>query len=292
MKLSRAEYVLLIVTIVAASGWLFSKKALGEFQPYSFIALRFSLAAAVLALFCLPQLLSLTRNQVFRAATTGSSLGVTLLFWVIGLQETSSIGESSFIVSLTVIAVPIISWILFSEKIPAILPIALIPALIGLAFLTLDNGFAVETGQLYFLIATAGFALHMNLSSHFASDIPSLASTTIQLIVVGIISGAVAVFLESWPNAGIQSWAWLMASAVIATSFRFTLLNYALKLTTPSHTAMILLLEPIWTAVLGAWLLSEVLSSNKILGCVLIFIALIVFRLPSTLRSAKRYSKP
>ncbi len=167
------------------------------------------------------------------------------------------------------------------------MPIALIPALVGLAFLTLDNGFAVETGQLYFLIATAGFALHMNLSSHFANDIPSLASTTIQLTVVGIISGAVAVFLESWPNAGIQSWGWLTASAVIATSFRFTLFNYALKLTTPSHTAMILLLEPIWTAVLGAWLLSEVLSSNKILGCVLIFIALIVFRLPSTLRELR-----
>lgn len=288
MKSYRAEYILILVSLVAAAGWLFSKNAIQEFPPYTFIALRFSIAAAVLALFCLPQLFSLTREQVFRSAATGSSLGFTLLLWVIGLQETSSIGESAFIVSLTVIAVPIIGWILFKETIPFILLIALIPALIGLAFLTIDNGFSIELGQLYFLAATAGFALHFNLSSHFASNIPSLASTTIQLTIVGLISAVVAIFIESWPEAGAIYWGWLLASAVIATSFRFTLLNYSLQLTTPSHAAMILLLEPIWTALLGAWLLGEMLSNNKILGCTLIFIALLVFRAPTIMNEFKR----
>ena len=279
MRSNRAEYLLVVVTVIAAAGWLFSKNGLQYFPPHSFIALRFSIAAGVLALFCLPKLRSLTSAQLLRCAAAGSALGFTLLFWVIGLHKTTSIAEGAFIVSLSVVLVPIIGRLLFSEAIPRILLFAIVPALAGLVLLTIDNGFIIEVGQWYFLAATIGFSLHLNLSSHFVSNIPSLANTSVQLATVGSISAVVAIFTEHWPTTlGTLAWGWVLASAIIATSFRFALQNRALQFVSPTHASMIMLFEPIWTAILGIIVLEETLSHNKLAGCALIFTALIIFR--------------
>lgn len=291
MTLRRAEMVLVVVTLIASAGWLFSKNALQELPPFSFLAMRFSLAAMVLALFCLPQLRSLNRAQILRSVVTGVVFGVALLVWIIGLQSTSSIGESAFIVSLTVVVVPIFGRFMFGQSIPMILMVALIPALAGLVFLTADNGFVIESGQRYFLIAILGFSLHLNLSSHFVSQVPSLANTTIQLTMVGFIATVAAGVSEAWPaTISSMAWVWLVASALIATSFRFALQNYALKFVLPSYASVIMLLEPIWTIVLGVIFLTEELSANKLMGCVLIFTALLVFRLPMILTWLKSRS--
>lgn len=279
MKAGRAEYAVIAVTIIAAAGWLFSKNALQDLPPYTFIGLRFSIAAAVLALFCLPQLRLLTRKQWLRSASAGCALGFTLLFWVLGLDKTTSIAEGAFIVSLSVVLVPVMGRVLYAEAIPRIFVFAIVPALAGLTLLTVDSGFTIEVGQWYFLAATIGFALHLNLSSHFVSNIPSLANTSVQLATVGITATAVAMFTESWPtNVAALAWVWVLASAIIGTSFRFALQNRALQFMSPTHASMIMLLEPIWTALLGIFILGEDLSNNKLAGCALIFTALLVFR--------------
>ena len=70
----------------------------------------------------------------------------------------------------------------------------------------------------------------------------------------------------------------MFASAIIATSFRFALQNNALRHASPIHASMIMLLEPIWVAILGVFLLQEFWSSSKLLGCALIFSALFLYR--------------
>ncbi len=277
----KGEYLLVVVTLVAAAGWLFSKAALQNFPSYTFLALRFSLACGVLLLFCLPQLWHLRRSDIARSVCTGLVLGFSLLFWVEGLQNTDSIAEGAFIVSLSVMLVPVVGRVFFAAVIPRTLIVALFPAVLGLGFLTLDNGFRLQSGQLYFLMANVGFALHLNLSAYFVSGISSLTNTTIQLCSVACVALVAALLKESWQSPSVVSaWTWVFASAIVATSFRFLLQNRALKSVLPSHAAMIYLLEPIWVAVLGVIFLGELMSSNKLFGCGFILIALLVFRWP------------
>lgn len=289
MFIKKGEYLLVVVTLVAAAGWLFSKNALMSFPSYTFLAWRFSIAAVVLAFFCLPQFRTLNLNEAFRSAATGLVLGLTLLLWVEGIQHTASIGEGAFIVSLSVIVVPIVGRIFFGTAIPVTLVFALLPAMAGLAFLSLDNDFGFEIGQWYFLCANLGLALHLNLSSHFVSGISPALNTTIQLTVVAMVAAVAALLHEAWfiPES-TSAWLWLLASAVIATSFRFVMQNSALRLVQPSHAAMIFLLEPIWAAVLGVLFLQEVMSTNKIIGCMFIFTALLVYRWPLVMASLQR----
>ena len=279
MKLLRPDIAIVLVTFLGAAGWWFSKNAVQEITPNSFIALRFFIAAAVLTLFCWAQLRSLTMSQLLRSCSTGSTLGLSLLFWVVGLEKANSIGESAFIVSLTAVVVPIVGRLLFGEKISRLLPLALLTAIAGLVLLTVDNGFVFEAGQWYFLIAILGFGLHLNLSSHYVKSVPHLANSTLQLLMVALIAGAAAVIGGTASlSFSPQAWAWLLASALIATSLRFAIQNYAMPKISPSYAAMIFLLEPIWAAMLGAIVLGEALSATKITGCALIFAALLVFR--------------
>jgi drug/metabolite transporter (DMT)-like permease len=279
MSNRRAEILLLIVTFLAAIGWVFSKNALNEFPAYQFVATRFLLAAAVLALFGSHEFQHLSKGQFLRSAATGTVFGFTLLVWVIALDETPFIGEGAFIISLSVVMVPLVGRIFFGSRITVQLLLALVPALLGLACLSLDNGFHLASYQWFFLVATLGFSLHMNLSNHFVKGIPPLALSAIQLGVAGFIAMIATTATRSWTmELSSVAWVWLLSSALIATSLRFALQTQALQTLMPSHASMIFLAEPVWTALLGMLLLGERMSSQQYLGCLLIFTALLVFR--------------
>ena len=293
MTVRRAEILLLLVTLLAAFGWVFSKQALLEFTPYQFIATRFLLAASILTVFCHAELRRLNREQLLRSVTTGAALGLTLLVWVIALQQTPFIGEGAFIVSLEVVMVPLLGLLLFGEPISPRLIVALIPAVVGLACLGVGNGLHFASHQWLFLAATLGFALHLNLSNHFVKQIPSMPLATIQLAVTGFIALLATLFTVGW-STGLSavSWGWLLSSALIATSLRFAIQTRALQTLMPSHASMIFLAEPVWTAILGALWLHERMSGQQLLGCLLIFTALLIFRADAIIRVLRRRKPP
>jgi drug/metabolite transporter (DMT)-like permease len=88
--------------------------------------------------------------------------------------------------------------------------------------------------------------------------------------------------LEEWnfnqPNA---IWGWLIASVLIATSLRFLLQTRAQSMAPPSHTAIIMTLEPVWTALFAALWLDETMTPLQLSGCTLIFLAMLVNRWPA-----------
>ncbi|MCH2176264.1 MAG: DMT family transporter [Lentisphaeria bacterium] len=274
----RADLLLAFVTMISAVGWLFSKKSLLAFEPFTFLFFRFFIAAVLLAALSWPKLKILRKEQIMRSVLTGTSLGIALLVWVVGLHKTNSMGEGAFILSLTVVMVPILGRLFFGDKASAVLIVSLVPAVTGLFYLSIDNGFQLQADQWYFLVATIGFALHLNLSNHYVKNIPSLANTTIQIFMVSFLALLAGCLNENWTGDYGWYWGWVIASAVIATTVRFALQNYTLQFLVPSHASMIFLLEPIWVAILGVIFLNEHFTVNKIIGCMLIFMALLVFR--------------
>lgn len=284
MTTRRAELLLLTVTLIAATGWLFSKNALQEFLPHSFVALRFTLAGIVLGIIFLRDIVQLNSQQAIRCTVTGLVLGIALQVWVVALHETKFIGEGSFLVSLTVIVVPIISWLFYGIRFTASLFVALVPALLGLGLLFLERDFVLEPSMLYFLLATFGFSLHLNLSAYYVRGIPPLALSAIQLTTAGLVSALCtwlfesADFIPMLQQLSASAWLWLLASALIATSLRFALQTQALQHLEASHASIIFLAEPVFTTILGAIALGERMSTKQLSGCLLIFASLLIFR--------------
>lgn len=275
----KADLMLVLTTVIAAAGWIFSKEALGGLPPLLFVGTRFLIAGLVLAVFAMSQLRALDRRGLGNGFLIGTLFAAAMTLWILGLQHTSHIGESSFIASLGVVLVPVFARLFFGERPPASTWAALPLALGGFACLSLAHGFRVEPGQWFFLGAAVVFALLFNVNSHVVRNVPVLALSTLQMLVVGLLVLPAALWFEDWPaQVSAPVLGWLAASALIATTLRFLLQLYGQSLTTPSHAAIILMLEPVWTAIAAAWWYAETMTGLQLTGCTLIFTALLISR--------------
>jgi drug/metabolite transporter (DMT)-like permease len=275
----KADGVLFVTTLIATAGWIFSKESLAGLPPLLFIGTRFLLAGVLLGVLSMPQLRELGWAQLRRAFLSGALFSAAMAFWILGLAHCAHMGEGAFIVSLGEVLVPVLARLLFRER-PALGTwLALPVSLAGFGLLLLPNRFQVEPGQLWFLVSALLFALLYNVNSHVLHDVPVRALSAIQMFVVGLLVLPVALCLEAWPESVAPAvLGWFAASVLIATTLRFFLLLYGQSLTSPSHAALILMLEPMFTAWAAAWWYGETMSGLQMLGCLLIFLALLISR--------------
>ena len=270
---------LIIVTLLAAISWMFSKEAVSEMPPLLFIGTRFLLAGVFLALFSKRSLIGMNPEQWLASAQVGVLFGMAMCLWIFGLFYSKNLGEGAFITSIASILVAPISYFIFKAKVEKSNWIALPVAFIGLALLSLENGFHPEKSQIFFFGAALLLSLTFILNGRAAARMSASALTAISLSFVGIIAIAISAYVETWPETTTHSMIkWLLLSALIGTAARFLLQTYAQGLTTPSHAAVIMILEPIWTALIAAAWFNERMSALQLIGCSLIFAALLINR--------------
>lgn len=272
--------MLVLVTILAAFGWIFSKESLAGLPPFLFMALRFFFAGLILAIPARRQLVRMSKQQWQAASLVGTLMGISMSLWVLGLFTTQSLGEGAFITSLSVVLVPIVNWAMFRER-PSAFTFAALPiAILGMALLSLRHGFTPEPSQIFFFIAALLLSVTFILNSRAAYHVPALGLSAIQLILVGSVTFTLSLFFETWPTeVGTAIWGWLLLSITIATAGRFFLQTYAQSLTSPSRAAVIMILEPVWTTLFSTFWFNHWMSSTQLLGCGLILLALITNRI-------------
>ncbi|HRD33752.1 MAG TPA: DMT family transporter [Rhodocyclaceae bacterium] len=275
----RADLLLLLVTLLAAAGWIFSKEALAGLPPLLFIGVRFLLAGMLLAVFGWRQLVLLPGRGWLRSLLVGALFAVAMGFWIMGLASAKHLGEGAFISSLGIVLVPVLARFLFGDTPPRSTWVAIPMALLGFACLSLEHGFRVEPGQWWFFAAALAFALVFVTNSHVVRQVPVLALGTVQLTMVAVLILPLSWAFEAWPDrVATPVLGWALASALLGTTARFIVQLHAQGMTTPSHAAVILMLEPMWTAIVAAWWFGESMSMLQFLGCGLIFLALVVSR--------------
>lgn len=284
---AKSDLLLVVVTLLAAVGWIFSKEALSGIPPLMFIGFRFLVAGLVLSLFGWQALRALDRRGVLRTVLVGVSFGVAMIFWILGLHHAHHIGVGAFLTCLGAVFVPIVAT-LFGERTNRAVWFSLPLAAIGLASLSLDSQFEMGWGELSFLCAAVLFAFTFVLNSRAAAKTSPIALAAVQLIVVGLVALPVSLLTETWTFAWPASiWMWMIASIFIATSLRFFMQTWAQSLSSASNAAVIMTLEPVWTAMLAAVWFGETMTAMQLGGCALIFSALLVSRWRSV-RSAVR----
>ncbi|MBL4584491.1 MAG: DMT family transporter [Pseudomonadales bacterium] len=280
----KADVLLLLVTVLAALGWIFSKEALGGMPPLLFLGTRFLLASAVLFVMGGKRWRTLTVPQFLTSSKVGILLAAAMMLWITGLFHGTHVGEGAFIASLGTVLVPVVAFLVYGESQPKVMWLALPIAVVGFATLALGRNqqelsFELELGQLYYLAAAVVFAFQMNINSRAVQHVPALMLTAIQLMFVGVLSTLASYFLEIWPvQVPLDILVWLVLSVFIASSLRFLIQTYALGLAPVSHGAMILTLEPVWAAIFAMLWLGESMTGLQLLGCGLIFSALIINR--------------
>lgn len=285
----KAAWVLVLTTALAALGWIFSKETIQGLPPFGFVGLRFLVASMCLIPLSYKKVRELTLHLLLQAVGGGTILAAALLAWVHAISVSETLGEGAFIVSLSMIIVPIIAWVLFKDKPKRAFWISMPIAIVGLAMLSLAGEWNSSGGHIWFLANACLLALHFNVNSKLAHKMPILLLTCIQLFVTGVIALCASALFEVFPDSVDTSiWGWFALSALLATSLRYVMQTLGQKGSNPANAALIMLLEPIWTVILSIIWYGEELSGNKLLGCGLILFALIFYRTNGRLVKAKQ----
>nr|WP_282437139.1 DMT family transporter [Vibrio amylolyticus] len=271
--------ILVLTTILAAFGWIFSKEAIQGLPPFGFIGLRFLLASLCLLPLCYKYLLKTELKDVGSAAMVGCLLAGAIMNWIYAISISDTLGEGAFIVSLSMLIVPLVGWVLYKERPQRSFWLSLPVAMIGLGFLSLSGSWQQSSSQFFFIGCATMLAIHFNVNRKYAQKLPVLLLTTIQLFTVGCLVTLLSLLTEDFPEVIAPAiWGWFALSVVLATSLRYVMQTLGQKGAAAGTAALIMILEPVWTVILSILWYGEQLSFGKVVGCGFILLALVLYR--------------
>lgn len=193
----RADLYLLVSTVLAALGWIFSKEVVSAWPPLLFLGVRFILGGLLLLPFAWSAVRQLKVLEFKVILRVGLIFSLGMVLWMWGLTHAHHLGVGAFLNTLAIVLVPVIA-MAYGERPNVLVWLALPLSIVGMACLFLESHFALGMGELAFIAAAVVFALSFTLTSQAAYHLPALALTSLQLMIVGVVSLALSAGLETW----------------------------------------------------------------------------------------------
>lgn len=206
----------------------------------------------------------------------------------IGITMTTA-GKAGFITALYIILVPLMG-VFIGKKIPRIIWFCVVLAMTGFYLLCVKEGFSISKGDILVLFCSVGFSVHIMTIDHFTSKgVDGVKMACIQFAVAAIVMTPVMFALENPSVSGLLSaWMTIAYAGILSSGVGFTLQIVAQKDTDPTTATLIMSLESVFAAVSGCLFLNEVLLPKEILGCILVFVAVILAQVPLPVKSKEK----
>lgn len=266
------------VTIAWGASFVIMKPAMELIQVYDFLAIRFTIAAALMVLARPKTVLAFKGDTLKYGLILGLILAIAYVTQTIGLTV-STAAITGFITGLYVILTPILIWLIFRKRPNPAVAIAVVLATIGLGFITIKDA-SFDVGQFWTLACALAFALHIVGLSKWSIGKDVYALTVIQLGAVGLFCwvGAVPDGVELTTEPVV--WFAILFTAVFATAVAFFIQTWAQSIMDASRVAIILTMEVVFAALTSVLVGQEVLAVQTIIGGTLMLIAMLVVEWP------------
>ena len=286
MSHMKANFLMLIASFIWGTAFVSQTTGMGSIGPFTFSFVRFLLAMfTVLPLALLFEKNNLplffkNKNYIYLGLFAGLAL-----FGGMGLQQyallKSQIANTSFLSTLYVPFVSLISRFIFRSRLHWIIWIAVLLCVYGSYLLSSNQTIEVQKSDSLLFIAAVCFAIHIILIDVFMKQFYSpFTFGFIQYAIVFLCSLIFALSLENPTIANIKiEWFELVYTGVFSAGIGYTLQIIAQSKASPAPAAIILSMESVFGTLAGWILLNQILDANKILGCLAIFMGVIIVQL-------------
>jgi drug/metabolite transporter (DMT)-like permease len=266
---------LVLVTAVWGVTFVQVKDAVAVYPLFAFLALRFAIATATLALPGARRVRTLGPEGVRAGAFLGLLLAAGYALQTAGLERTT-VSSTGFITGMYVVLTPLIALFVLRSTAGSGAWAGVALSVAGLAMLSGIQAGSV-TGDLLVLAGAAVYSLQIVLLERFAPRFDPLAFTLVEmsaafagLLVVALALGDVGV------PRGWTVWGALIVTGVFASALAFLVQTWAQRRTSATRTALAFTLEPVWAALFGFTLAGDRLGALGWGGCAVIMSGIVV----------------
>jgi drug/metabolite transporter (DMT)-like permease len=285
------ELVLIFITILWGSTFVIVKQALADLSSTLYVAIRFSIAAAIL----FPIFLFVKKKDEKMILKEGVILGVLLFLGFVtqtyGLQITTAT-KSAFITGTFVVMIPFFQ-IFIEKKKPSLgTVIGIFLVFVGLMLLSSGGNSVWEfvsslgrdfnTGDFLTFLCAVFFAIQVVLIDKYSKEHSVMGLLFSQLVTVAPLSflftfifnaSSIEPVKADFNGFVIFS---LLFTAIVATLFNIGMQTKFQKTVSPSKAGIIYSFEPLFASILAYFVLNEKISNFGYIGGVLIIAGLII----------------
>lgn len=309
LKQLKGDAMLMLTAIIWGTSFVAQKEGMDLIGPFAFNGTRTVIGALVL----IPVILILNNIKKSKAIAEGTYAeqseeekkaekrtliigGICCglaLFTAGNVQQIgifyTSVSHSGFITALYVVIVPILG-LFVRKKVTPVMWGCVIAAAIGLYLLCIPStGFgSINIGDVIIFLCAICFAVHILVIDYFSPKVDGVKLSCIQFFVAGVLSLIVTPIIDPMLGFDIPtvstmfgSWLPILYSGVLSCGVAYTLQIVAQKDTDPTIASMILCLESVFALIAGMIILGEMMSLREIIGCVVMFAAIVVANLPA-----------
>ncbi|MGI5997758.1 MAG: DMT family transporter [Lutispora sp.] len=286
MKKEEVKSSALLLLTAAIWGFAFVAQRVGTMHvgAFTFTGLRFALGSLSL----LPIVIFTGRRReksnnkvetkssfVTAGIIAGSALFTAASFQQIGLIYTTA-GKAGFITGLYIVFVPILG-IFLKQKTHVTTWLGVFVAIIGLYFLSVNEGFYIELGDWLEIIGAVFWAVHILVIDHFAKKVDAVKLSIMQFVTCSALSLMAALIFEDISIAALsQIVIPLLYGGILSGGVAYTIQAIAQKHAKPSHAAIAMSMESVFASIGGLILLGEIMSLRGYLGCALMLAGMLL----------------
>lgn len=288
--------LLFLAAFIWGVAFVSQSKGMEYMGPFTFNGVRSLIGSAVL----IPVILVRRKKAGAEKQASGNQWKVTLIGGVccglalmaastlqqIGILYTT-VGKAGFITALYIIFVPILG-IFIGKKVPAAVWIGALMAAVGMYLLCIQGSFRIGLGDALVFACAIVFSIHILVIDYFSPKADGVMLSCIQFFVCGVICTICALILEKPDFSQLLDGAVpILYAGVMSCGVAYTLQIVGQKNVNPTVAALILSLESV-VSVLAGWFAYKVgflkedqtLTVRQILGCIIVFAAVILVQLP------------
>lgn len=294
-----ADIALGVCALIWGATFVVVKDALRDVSVFVYVAVRFGLSTAIMAAIFWRELRALSRRAAWAGAQIGFFMFGGYVFQTAGLKLTTP-SKAAFITGSSVVLVPIILAACGLRKITAWIWAGAIFALAGLFLLTVpaEGLGGLNRGDPIVFLGAIMFALHIIFVARYVER-HSVGSLAFAQIATTALLATIFIPILGQLQWERPHWAWTgnLIFAILVTSIGSTVIGFSFQVwaqqyASPSHTAILISLEPVFAA-LTSWLLgAERLGSRVLLGGALVLAGILLAELKSPAPAAPESPEP
>ena len=291
--------LLILTAMIWGTAFVFQRTGMESIEPITFNAARMALAAVAVGAVSVvtapaekkrfageritgpgeEQHRAYNRNTLIGGICCGTFLAAASIFQQMGIVYTTA-GKAGFITAMYMLLVPVIGTVFFHKRNSWIVWLAVLIGVAGMYLLCMTEGFRLTRGDTLVCICALLFSGHILCCDHFVQLGDPIRISAIQFAACTVLSAIAAVILEqpTWDKI-VSAAIPILYCGLISGGLGYTLQIIAQKFTDPTIASLLMSLESVFAVIAGTLLLGERMSTRELMGCVVMFAAIVLVQI-------------